>query len=92
MTMVCDRCGEVFPLSNDVKYMTPFDDEGKVELMAVLSHNQIDEAIFSNPNENHIIKANYKCLLCWTKVEIIDERFATAVVNKGRNPIGGQTA
>lgn len=55
--------------------------------MAVLSHNQIDEAIFSNPNENHIIKANYKCLLCWTKVEIIDERFATAVVNKGRNPI-----
>lgn len=27
MTMVCDRCGEVFPLSNDVKYMTPFDDE-----------------------------------------------------------------
>jgi Zn finger protein HypA/HybF involved in hydrogenase expression len=25
--MVCDRCGEVFPLSNDVKYMTPFDDE-----------------------------------------------------------------
>ena len=27
MTMVCDRCGEAFPLSNDVKYMTPFDDE-----------------------------------------------------------------
>lgn len=27
MTMVCDRCGEVFLLSNDVKYMTPFDDE-----------------------------------------------------------------
>lgn len=27
MTMVCDRCGESFPLSNDVKYMTPFDDE-----------------------------------------------------------------
>lgn len=27
MTMVCDRCGEAFPLSNDVKHMTPFDDE-----------------------------------------------------------------
>lgn len=27
MTMVCDRCGEAFLLSNDVKYMTPFDDE-----------------------------------------------------------------
>ncbi len=27
MTMVCDRCGEAFPLSNDVKYMTPFDDK-----------------------------------------------------------------
>ena len=27
MTMVCDRCGETFPLSNDVKYMTPFDGE-----------------------------------------------------------------
>ncbi len=27
MTMICDRCGEVFQLSDDVKYMTPFDDE-----------------------------------------------------------------
>lgn len=27
MKMVCDRCGEAFLLSNDVKYMTPFDDE-----------------------------------------------------------------
>lgn len=27
MTMICDRCGEAFLLSNDVKYMTPFDDE-----------------------------------------------------------------
>lgn len=27
MTIVCDRCGEVFHLSDDVKYMTPFDDE-----------------------------------------------------------------
>lgn len=27
MMMVCDKCGEAFLLSNDVKYMTPFDDE-----------------------------------------------------------------
>lgn len=55
--------------------------------MAVLSHNQIDAAIFSDPNENHIVEATYKCLLCRTEVKIIDMRFATAVVNKGRNPV-----
>lgn len=27
MTMICDRCGEVFQLPDEVKYMTPFDDE-----------------------------------------------------------------
>ena len=27
MTMICDRCGEAFQLSDDVEQLTPFDDE-----------------------------------------------------------------
>lgn len=65
MTMVCDRRGEAFPLSNDVKYMTPFDDEldqfGSNSIVKCLSGD--DKGIYSIRDEIVVL-----CPSCMAKL------------------------
>ena len=65
MEILCDRCGEVFQLPDDVKHMTPFDNE-----LASLESNAIakclagdDKGIYSVRDETVVL-----CPSCMAKL------------------------
>nr|DAJ02880.1 MAG TPA: zinc-ribbon domain protein [Caudoviricetes sp.] len=87
MTMVCDRCGEAFLLSNDVKYMTPFDDE-----LDQFESNSIvkclagdDKGIYSIRDETVVLCPSCMAKLNdWLNVQESTLRWSTAIPQQMR--------
>lgn len=63
--------------------------------MAILNHEEVENAIWRNMQSRYVKTAKFKCDLCWTEAELLDPRFATQVMEKApecpKCPICGET-
>lgn len=61
-------------------------DKGDVELMAMLSVEDISEITSRNPKFCRIKRATFTCDFCTTSVDVCDERIATTLADSGKTP------
>lgn len=57
-----------------------------VELMAMLSVEDISEITSRNPKFCRIKRATFTCDFCTTSVDVCDERIATTLADSGKTP------